>query len=238
MADTKTSDESAASALTGAELVRIVQSAANAKVTAAEIAALRVLFSLVMSSPPTEAGTGMTTHAFETGVTVADRLSGVQLTVPSAGSADKWSILSKAAPSTPYSIKALFSVTGLSTSDVNVGLGWYDGTKLHVIRAFKNTAGFSIIVTRYSNRTTFNSNADFAGAVGQISETVWLRIRHDGTNIYFEYSASGDDDDFQTVFSTTPAAGYLAGSYSNVFWGGAANGVTAKFMMLSFKQGT
>src|SRR5437870_1797931 len=38
MADTKTSAETAASALTGAELIRGVQSAANVKITAAQIA--------------------------------------------------------------------------------------------------------------------------------------------------------------------------------------------------------
>jgi hypothetical protein len=38
MADTKTSDETAATALTGAELLRVVQSASSKKTTAALVA--------------------------------------------------------------------------------------------------------------------------------------------------------------------------------------------------------
>jgi hypothetical protein len=47
----------------------------------------------------------------------------------------------------------------------------------------------------------------------------WLRNRDDGTNVFFEYSMSGADNDFVTLYSIAKASGWLGPSgYANVLF--------------------
>lgn len=195
------------------------------------------LFAPVMGTIPTSAGTGLTNWGNQGSASIADRSTGVTIQILNALAADDWKIRYKAAPSTPYSVKALISMTGLSSNDCNAGLGWYDGTKLHVIRLFRTSGGHALLVTRYSTLTTWNAN-DFAGAAGQVSERVWLRIRNDGSDMKFEYSADGDNNNFHTLYTLAVGSRYLS-ALTNICFGGANNGASSLFVTLgAYAEGT
>lgn len=196
------------------------------------------LYSPVLSGVPTSAGTGLTNWGNQGTATVADTSMGVTITQPSNASNDNWAIRYKAAPTPPYSIKALIALSAFSTTGNNdASFGWYDGTKAHLVRINHSTAAPSMIVSRYSTLSTWASNADYAGTAGATSKIMWLRLRHDGTNISFQASFTGDDNDFVTLFTIAAASGYLAGAYTNVFFGAACKGATAKVSLLSYAEG-
>lgn len=222
MPDTKTSDETAAGALDGSELVRIVQGGNNRKTTTQDIADLAPaggggsgLFSAVLSAVPTSANTGLSTWRNQGSATVADGDTGIVVGAPSSG-ADAWALREKAAPATPYTITALVSLTSKNLSNAqSVGLGWDDGTKLHLIMAqFQNAfPGLQMFVAKYTNVTTFSA-ADYT-STGAPPNPMWLRIADDGTNVSFSWSADGAN--FIAAFSVAKASGFLGGSgYSNV----------------------
>lgn len=78
MADTKTSDESAAATLTGAELVRVVQSAADKKTTAKAIALTYWSFAASAPSSPSP------------GQKWTDSTSGIEYTWVDDGTSTQW----------------------------------------------------------------------------------------------------------------------------------------------------
>lgn len=236
MPDTKTSDETAAGALTGAELVRIVQSGNDRRTTAQAIADLgggggSGMFAGAMSAVPTSAGTGLTTWLNQGGASVADRATGISINAPTSGGGIQIRGRSKVVPATPYSVRALLSITSQPTQDTAIHFGWHDGTKLHpfTFGYLAATRYLGVIIQRYTNVTTFSANEAFTWPVTLSAPPfMWLRLKDDGTTVFFQKSVSGDDNDFIDLFSIAKASGFLgSGGYSNIFFGtNAANSQT------------
>ena len=240
MADTKISAETDAGTLTGAEIVPVVRPSgsppaySNLRTTAQAIADLR-------ASVATQTGTGLTTQSLRTSVTVGDTAGGILITAPSAGVNDAWSYISKARPATPWSVVAEIAVatagSAAPSGDKNIGIGFHDGTKLQMIRLFQTatTAGQHLIVSSYTNVTTWSANINtswFASA-----PTVFLKIRHDGTTVYF--MAGADGVNFATIYSIAAGSGFLGSTgYSNVFFGCATNGEQMLATLKSWTEGT
>jgi hypothetical protein len=204
------------------------------------------LYSQVMSATPTSAGTGLTTWLNQGGATVNDRATGITISAPSnAGDALRGRTM--AVPgATPYSFKALIGVdpdVSAASNYTVVGLGWYDGSaKLHIINLnYDTTLGFKVQVARWTNVTTFSASdvapRFFAANPG------WVRIRDDGTTVYFQTSVSGDDNDFTTLYSVAKASGFLGASgYSNIVLfvnrTGTSGSLPANGTLFSFEQGS
>lgn len=245
MADTKTSDETAASALTGAELVRIVQSAANRRTTTQEIADLASgggLYGGAMSAVPTSAGTGLSTWLNQDSATVADRSTGITLARANPGNVDAVRGRTKTpAQSTPYTVSALIALTAstLSASQNNTqaGIGWYDGTnKLHLINV-AYSSGWLPVVAKWNTPTSILSN-DYLGVANMIPEPmIWFHLVDDGTNAKFGYSRSGAAEDAHILFSVAKASGHLGGSgYTNLIFYLSPNDCDGRATLMSWSE--
>jgi hypothetical protein len=161
--------------------------------------------------------------------------------LPPASGDNLW-IRYKTAPSPPYSFKALVAISHPAEQDTNfghAGIGWYDGSsKIETIHfLYKNR--WRLGVARWNSINSYNS-ADY----GPLSNSIggWLRIRDDGTNVYFDYSMSGDDNDFITLYSVAKASGWLGSSgYSNIIFFTNRNGTSINTptigTLLSWSQG-
>lgn len=240
MANTKASDETDAGALDGTEIIRLSRGTgspptySNVRTTAQKIADLR-------ASVATQNSSGLTTQSLRTSVTVADTAAGILITAPGAGANDSFSYISKSRPATPWSAIAevAMAVDGASTptGDKNIGIGFHDGTKLQIIRLFQTgaTAGLHLIVSNYTDVTTWSANINtswFANA-----PTVFLKIRHNGTTVYFQ--ASSDGVNFATIYSVAAASGFLGSSgYSNAFFGCASRAEQMLATLKSWTEGT
>jgi hypothetical protein len=128
-------------------------------------------------------------------------------------SGDNLRLYEQAAPSTPYSFVAGFSVLMVSANYCNIGLGFDDGTKMEVMCFSYNTSfnGFCLNVSKWNSVTSFNSQVislPFIPASGM----VFFKVRNDGTNIYFYVGLNPID--FVEVFSE--AKGTFLGSITDV----------------------
>lgn len=172
------------------------------------------LYSQVLSATPTIASTGLNTWRNQGTATVTDIATGMLLSAPSTAG-DNLVIRKKTAPATPYTITALVALASKAMNNAQtVGLGWDDGTKLHVIiNQFSNgNLGSILYVGKYTNVTTFNS-ADFQSTAAPPNPT-WVQINDDGTNVAFRWSVDGAN--FETLYSVAKTGGYLgAGGYGN-----------------------
>lgn len=100
----------------------------------------------------------------------------------------------RAAPTPPYTITALVSVTRSSTSHNGIGIGWYDGTaKLHVINYGLNAAAINRAAPRVQrwNSATSHNSTDIILANSGYSLPLWMRIADDGTSVKFSFSQDG-----------------------------------------------
>lgn len=184
---------------------------------------------------PTAAGTGFSAWINQGGSSVADSAAGITITRPTGGGNDVWTYRRKTAPSTPYVITALLSLTTKDPGAINqIGLGWYDGTnKVHVARAILNsTAVPYIYVSQYSTPTAFNGH-DFSNV--QCNYPVWLRIADDGTNISFQYSNDGVN--FVVLYTAAKSGAYLgSGGYTNIVFGIAMASTTGYCTLMSYHE--
>lgn len=195
------------------------------------------LYNQIMSATPTMASTGLSAWINQGSATTANQATGLQIT---GVSGQFWQTLTKAVPATPYSITAeiqcYYSGNGVNgTATIGGGIGWTDGTKLHLL-ALQNA---NLLVAKFTNFTTFSAN-DFAdGNFPQYNflYPTWLKIKDDGTNVVFYFSAEGST--FQQLFSVAKAAGHLGSSgYTTLVFGPNSNGAAATCTLLSWTQGT
>lgn len=246
MADTKTSDETAAGTLDGSELIRIVQGGAMRRATAQEIADLGGgggggLYSGSISSVPTSAGTGLSTWLNQGTATIADRANGITLANASLGGTDSAACRRKApALSPPYTVSALLGLTastiGATQNGLSAGIGWTDLTKLHVVNiAYSN--GWLPVVQKWTTATAVGAN-DFVGVVNVIPEPmIWFHIVDDVTNVKFGYSRSGDPEDAHVLFSVAQASGHLgAAGYSNLLFYGNARQADIRVALMAWLE--
>jgi len=174
------------------------------------------LYRQVMSATPTLASTGFANWINQATSTVSDSAVGLSIDALPTGSALANTGLYKAAPSPPYTIRALVAATRSSNSYNAIGIGWYDGTaKLETISFGTVNGGANAIgVSRFNSYSSWNSN-DFTGANNAHSQPIWFQLQDDGTNVSFAFSQDGAN--FLTVYSVAKASGFLGASgYSNV----------------------
>jgi hypothetical protein len=122
------------------------------------------------------------------------------------------------APSTPYRIAILVCNTQPTSTSTARALCWgfSDGTKYQVLYCEAN-GGANIYLVNFSNSTT-EVNATPITNVNplQYGSVIWLGLRSDGTNIYFEYSSDGVN--FITIYSTLISTNYIT-TIADVFIG-------------------
>ena len=194
------------------------------------------LWSGSMSAVPSSSNTPFTNWANQHSATVADSGAGIAITQASTGSTDRMAIRYGAVPaSTPYTLTALLAVTGMgvNTGNRSATFGWYDGSsKAQCFRLLYNSnAAIGLLVTRFNGLDSATSN-DF-GSTASVSNPCWLRLRNDGTNVYWE--ASLDGVNFLTLFQQALASSYLGSTgYTNVMFGNQANGSTVIATLLSY----
>ena len=173
------------------------------------------LYNQALSAVPTAAITGLNTWNNQGSATVADTTAGIYLDVDSGHSGLAVRQTSTALPATPYSVVALISSGPFfseSSGVMPVGIGWTDGTKLHVGYSIGD-GGNSVNVTRWTNATT-NSTND-ASILSARSGLTWWKIRDDGTNV--SWAVSSDGVNFVQLFTTTKSAGFLgSGGYTKL----------------------
>lgn len=225
MPNVKTSDETAAGALTGTELVRIVQSAANAQTTTQDIANLAAsggsgLYSQVLSALPTIASTGLSTWANQGVATVADGTTG--LVIAAALASEQISGRTKSAPSTPYNIDVLIDwETSTNNAAIAAGpvFGWYDGTKIQVMVKYVASGGaHEIFVMTYNNLTSGSNASIVHKTIVGVARRQWLRIGDDGTNVSWSALPGGDYNSPVVLFSQVKASGSIA-NYNTIIFG-------------------
>jgi hypothetical protein len=224
----------------GLGLAALGQTTVTAQTTlnAGSASAAGGLYNQVLSTPtPTLANTGLSAWLNQGSATTANTSTGLQIT---GVSGQFWQLLSKAVPATPYSITAeiqcFYSGNGINgTGTIASGLGWYDGTKLHLL-AMQNA---TLLVTKFTNFTTFSANDFSNGNFPQYSYQYpnWFKIKDDGTNVVFYYSADGAT--FQQLFTVAKSGGFLGSSgYTTLVFGVNSNGAAGTCTLMSWTQGT
>jgi hypothetical protein len=195
------------------------------------------LYNQIMSATPTQASTGLSGWLNQGSATTSNTATGLQVT---GVSGQLWQVLTKAVPATPYSITAeiqcFYSANGVNgIGTIGGGIGWTDGTKLHLL-ALQNA---TLLVTKFTNATTFSANDFSNGNFPQYNfqYPTWLKIKDDGTNVVFYFSADGAT--FQQLFSVAKSAGFLGSSgYTTLVFGPNSNGAASTCTLMSWTQGT
>lgn len=244
MPNVKTSDETAAGALTGTEIVRIVQSAADVRTTTQAIANLAPaggsgLYSQVLSALPTIASTGFSTWLNQQSATITDGQTGLILAGDLAGT--HISGRTKSPPATPYNIDILIdfeTLTNNPTGAYGPMFGWTDGTKIQALTKFIGSGGtHKIFVLDYATVTSGASAAGVHGEVDGTSRMQWLRISDDGTTVSFSVLPGGSYSSPVALYTVAKASGYLGASgYSSIFYGINRNAGQVSAALLSYMQ--
>lgn len=174
------------------------------------------LFAPVMSSVPTVASVGFDADYGSGSCTLTDTDMGVYIECPASTTPKITS-----APAPPYTITAMF----IGDPGALVGLAWSNGT---AGQGIYNNAG-STAVQSNNNPTSFNSIQNSASNVFNSVGLTWLRLRDDGTSVYFEYSNNGAK--FKTLYSVAKASGFLGSSgYSSIVMQPNGGGATSMLL--------
>ncbi len=203
------------------------------------------LYAPVVSAIPTQASTGLTAwYNQPTSATVADNSQGVTVFSPNQGSTNNPALrVTASVPVTPYSVKALVACTvDFTNTSVNssIVLGFANGTAntnpIQIL--WWNPSNGQVQVINYTNFNTFSSTP-FNVTTGPRGGTYWLRIRDDGTTVTYAMSASGNDNDFLTLYSTTKSTSFLGGAgYTHILFGAFGFLGQVWGSLLSWTQGT
>lgn len=127
----------------------------------------------------------------------------------------------KAVPSsTPYRVASLVLCNAFYAKFESVEYGWTDGTKIHMV-TFSSTESVHYIHSMSSSGVRSAVSGVSGIPQSLYGSGLWLGLRDDGTNVYFETSVDGAN--FRTIYSTSKSSGYLGSSgYSNTFLGVSA----------------
>lgn len=125
--------------------------------------------------------------------TIATTNGGVLITDTSA--AGSLRIRKKTQPSTPYTITALMiPELGVPVSDTLVGIGFRESAtgKLETLHWVYSVALTDVLIAavKWTDATTFSANRAFLSASKQFPIR-FLRIKHDGTTLSYQYSSCG-----------------------------------------------
>jgi hypothetical protein len=162
-------------------------------------------------------------------------------------SATNTRMLYRTAPATPYSITALISASASPSTPPNTDqaytFGFRDGAgKIEVFMIGTAVSNYSILVTRWTNSTTFTSNPyllDTTGITVSIfgviaGPPIW-KIVDDGTNITYNISVDCANH-FQQVYTELRTAFFAAGP-TQVGFGAYTSTAGFDVALLSWLQG-
>lgn len=109
-----------------------------------------------------------------------------------AAAGHTWKIRKKAAPATPYTVTAGFSVVFPGNLN-SAGICFREsGTGKLYIHALRNIE--DILTARWTNATTFSATVKLTSdTVHFWSALIWLRLEDDGTTLKFYYSSDGEN---------------------------------------------
>jgi len=192
------------------------------------------LYSPVLSTLPTQAGTGFTSWYRQGSATVADMAMGVAVFCPNQGSTNKITAITKASAGsgTAKKYRALIARTGNPAGFSGPIFGWSDGTKAHVV-GLNGSSTDGLTVHTWTNSTTYGSNLVTMANFPQ--SFVWLQLWDDGTNIVFQFSQDGVN--FITIYTIARASGFLGSAgYTNIIFGGNAFDVDMYASLLSYQE--
>lgn len=196
---------------------------------------LRALYqeSGTLSAPPTIAGTGLTTWVNQgSNAVITDTASGIFLRDYISAGAFSVRGRIKTAPATPYTRTMLLAGFGLGNGSF-FGLGWTDGTKMHIFGPNLNAGAWSWLSSKCNSPTSYNSNDAVGGTVLPFPNMVWLQMTDDGTNFIFKYSYDGVT--FTQHQSTVKSGSFLGSSgFVNELVFVCPQGGPSVFTMLSY----
>ena len=199
---------------------------------------------LATAAVPTMASTGFTAFTTTQGTaTLTNTTAGVTISDTDQG-ADTIRAACKNAPTPPYTLTGLISLTASygPVGDSWGGLAWRDSTNGHII-------GYGILASQgapppehgtptvwsidFSTPTTFAGTSE--GQVFTYAPTIWIQISDTGTTAIQRYSMDGVN--FLTLSSVAKAAGYLGSAgYKQVCFFASAHGSDAKATLRSYAE--
>ena len=173
------------------------------------------------------------------GASISTANGGVFLTCPATASPPKLRIRAKSAPSTPYTITALVVPDMYPDGNDQVaGIGFRESgtSKLETVHFVYSAAvgGFLIATAKWTSETAYSADRGYFDAP-KAGSPRWLRIKDDGTNLFFQYSNSGVM--WRTIASPLRGNFFTTGPDQVFFFGGAAAATyDVGVHLLSWKQ--
>jgi hypothetical protein len=128
--------------------------------------------------------------AAQPGAVTHDPSIGYVLSKPNHGLGDSAAFRGKNVPAGAYSVTAKIKIGYRGTAYDRFGISVSDGTKFYAIIFDTANNTNNIVVAKITNTTTWGSSPAAKTVAFRVLE-VFLRIRDDSTNLYFDYSFDG-----------------------------------------------
>jgi hypothetical protein len=152
------------------------------------------LYSQVLTAVPTLASTGLSSTFNFSNATVSDSAAGIVISGLETGGTNVRGIY-KTAPATPYTITALVTQTGPTSSYAFTGIGFYDpitGRIENICYTAIPSVQPNVSVPAFYSATSYSNNVGTLWPdSANINLPIWLRLQNDGTNVTYSYSADG-----------------------------------------------
>lgn len=194
--------------LTAGAGITITNGTGNIKVEATPYTPATGLYRQVMSALPTVSATGLQYWINQGAATLSEGAAGVSISAPSG--VDALIARIGVAPSAPYTLTALIGATRNSTGFSEVGIGWSDGAKFHILSYVVGGSGGTpptLQVVKWSSPTVRVGTDFSSSAVSYFPQPIWMQLKDDGTNVSFNFSQDGAN--FLTLFTVAKSSSYL-----------------------------
>lgn len=233
-----TSADPALGVIAGGAGITVTNSAGGISIASSGGGSGNGLYQPVMSAVPTSTSTGLTTSVNLGTATATNGLTGYTICGPT--NANQHEGKTKAAPGGAYAVDvALQSLTTTNGGSGGFGaqFGWYDGTKLQIFMVGVNNSSIAALsVLDYATVSTGGAaNVRYSAAGMGGTDVKFLRIKDDGTNIFFQIAPSGDYSNAQTLYTVAKASGYLA-NYNTIWFGIQPNDAAICGTLMSYAE--
>jgi hypothetical protein len=157
-----------------------------------------------LTAPPS---VGSLTWVNQGTATASDLYGGIFMSTTNTGATDSLKILVKSAPATPWTFTVLYLVDGAGINFITTGICLREsGTGKLINWGYCYNGGWTSLVTRFTNPTTFSSTP-LTNNLG--TPYIFYRVTDNGTNLI--YSASLNGQDFSNIVLTEPRTAFMAG---------------------------